>query len=271
MSNQINSNIARPFIKWAGGKHKILFKLKNYLPTSFNTYYEPFVGGGALFLHLQPKQAYISDLNRELIITYRVIQQNVWLLIEQLKIHQTNHNQAYFYQIRSNQFPLDWIQIASRFIYLNKTCYNGLYRVNKKGELNCPIGKYKNPTILDEKNLLLCDQYLQHVNIKNKSFETIRPKKLDFVYFDPPYDAVYNGYNSIRFDQTEQQKLKAFCDHLTEKGVFIMLSNTDNRFIRTLYNHYNRIPIEAPTSINCKKEARHSRTEMLITNNEINK
>lgn len=244
---------AKPFVKWAGGKRNILKEIKEQFPAQFENYYEPFVGGGAVFFDLQHHKSFISDLNLELITTYLVIQNDVKNLINLLEGHQKKHSKSYFYNIREKQFLEDPIEIAARFIYLNKTCYNGLYRVNRKNEFNSPIGDYENPNICDEENLLLCHEYLQKVEIKHQSYDQIKPKKGDFVYLDPPYHNTFLGYNAIKFDGLQQTKLKQFCDQLRKNEVEFKLSNADNDFIRELYEDYNVVEITALRSMNRSK------------------
>lgn len=257
---------ATPFVKWVGGKRSILSIIKQYLPLNFNHYYEPFVGGGALFFDLCKKNSFISDLNFELITTYLVIKKETKDLITLLNKHKKNHNEEYFYKIRNNQFPNNPVEIAARFIYLNKTCYNGLYRVNKKNEFNSPFGKYNNPNILDEENIKLCHLYLQGVNIKYQSYNKIEPSKNDLVYLDPPYHNTFLGYNPNIFEESKQIELRQFCDYLTTKGVMFILSNSNTAFIKQQYTSYKLYEIQAPKFVNCKADNRKSNTELLILN-----
>lgn len=257
---------ATPFVKWVGGKRSILADIKAYLPLKFSNYYEPFVGGGALFFALGKKNAFISDLNIELITTYLVIKRDIEELISLLKQHREKHSEEYFYNVRNEQFLDNPIELAARFIYLNKTCYNGLYRVNKKSEFNSPFGKYKNPNIVDRENLKLCHQYLQDVDIKYQSYNRIKPNKDDLVYFDPPYHNTFLGYNSNTFDENNQIELREFCDELTKKGIRFILSNSDTEFIRNQYKSYKIFEITAPRFINCKAKNRKSGKELLILN-----
>ena len=259
---------ASPFVKWVGGKRSILKDIKKHFPTSFNNYYEPFVGGGAVFFDLGAKNSFISDLNLELITTYLIIKKDVENLIQLLEIHKSNHCEEYFYKIREKQFLENAVELSARFIYLNKTCYNGLYRVNKKGEFNSPFGKYKNPNIVDVDNLRLCSSYLQNVSIKYQDYSQINPKTDDFVYFDPPYHNTFIGYNSNVFDENKQIELRKFCDKLTNKGVKFLLSNSDTEFIREQYKSYTIYEITAPRFINCKAENRTNGKELLILNYE---
>ena len=259
---------ATPFVKWVGGKRSILQEIKKHFPSQFNNYYEPFVGGGAIFFDLGHKNSFISDLNLELITTYLVIKKEVTGLIELLKKHKENHCEEYFYKLRSNHTLKDSVEVAARFIYLNKTCYNGLYRVNKKNEFNSPFGKYKNPNIVDEVNLMLCHQYLKNANIKFQDFNEINPKKGDLVYFDPPYQNTFLGYNANAFDESKQIELRCFCDELEKKNIKFVLSNSDTSFIREQYKSYNIFEITAPRFVNCKANNRTGHKELLILNYE---
>lgn len=275
-------NKAKPFVKWAGGKRSIVGHLLKKVPKEFNNYYEPFVGGGALFFALNHKKSFISDTNSRLINTYNVIKINPEDLISFLKAHAGNDCSDYYYEIREcskfeNNFnyPVSFASIfaffASIFIYLNKTCFNGLYRVNKKNEFNVPYGRYKNPNIVDEENIKLCHQVLQNVNITCQDFTKIKPFANDFVYFDPPYDKIDNQsfitYNKNKFDREEQLKLRNFCLKLTKEKVKIMISNSDTEYIKEIYSNYFKIEeIEVPRVINCKSNCRGKVKELIITN-----
>lgn len=264
----------KPFVKWVGGKRSLLDELHKHLPESFNTYYEPFVGGGALFFSIydKVKKAVLSDTNFELIITYKVIQKEPQKLIEALRKHSEKHSKEYYYKIRSTN-PKTAINIASRFLYLNKTCFNGLYRVNKQGKFNSPIGDYKDPNIVQEENILACHEALQGVDIYNYTFEKIPlPSKGDFVYFDPPYhptnEQSFTSYTENGFTEQDQIRLRDYLVTLHRKGVFLMMSNSDTNFVREIYNkkYFNIHEVKAPRFVNCKSDGRDSVTELLITN-----
>ncbi|MGY0399965.1 MAG: DNA adenine methylase [Ostreibacterium sp.] len=263
---KIQEKKATPFVKWVGGKRSILPEIKKHFPDKFAGYYEPFIGGGAIFFDLAKKQSFISDLNLELITTYLVIKRDVNKLITLLKYHKEKHSEEYFYNLRSKQFLDDPTEVAARFIYLNKTCYNGLYRVNKKNEFNSPFGKYVNPNVVDEENLKLSHLYLRGVNIKYQDYKAIQPNKNDLVYFDPPYHNTFLGYNSTTFDERKQIELRQFCDQLTKRGVRFILSNSDTDLIREQYQAYNIFEITAPRFINCKADKRKGGKELLILN-----
>ncbi|MEI8390752.1 MAG: DNA adenine methylase [bacterium] len=265
-----------PIVKWAGGKRQLLTDLKNNLPKKFNRYFEPFIGGGALFFNLHPENSYISDINPELINLYQVIKNNAYELIEDLKQHK--NTEEYFYEIRNidrNSRYKKWsdIQKASRFIYMNRTCFNGLYRVNSKGEFNVPFGKYSNPRILDEVNLLNCSQLFQNTEIRHSDFSEIlkHVQKGDFVYFDPPYAPLnetssFTSYTKEGFGGDMQVKLKELCDELDNLGVYFMLSNSDTKGINELYKNYEIKKVFASRAINSVASKRGKITEVLVRN-----
>lgn len=270
-----NNLKAKPFVKWAGGKRQIVNILLSNVPKSFNRYFEPFVGGGALLFELKPKKAVISDINEELINAYRVIKGNVDELIESLKKHKNSAD--YYYSIRAiNPKTLNPVERASRFIYLNKTCFNGLYRENSKGEFNVPFGKYKNPKICDEENLRAVSQFLNSIDIEifnsdyKETCELTQPG--DFIYFDPPYYPVsktssFTKYNSKDFSEEDQIELSQIFKELDKKGCYVMLSNSDTEFIRKLYEGYRIQVINTNRFINCKANKRKNASfELLITN-----
>jgi len=265
-----------PIVKWAGGKRQLIADLKNNLPKKFNRYFEPFIGGGALFFNIQPENAYISDINPELINLYQVIKNNTYELIEDLKQHK--NTEEYFYEIRNidrNSKYKKWsdVQKASRFIYMNRTCFNGLYRVNSKGEFNVPFGKYSNPRILDEINLLNCSQLFQNTEIKCSDFSEIlnHVQKGDFVYLDPPYAPLnetssFTSYTKEGFGEDMQVKLKELCDELDKMGVHFMLSNSDTKGINKLYKNYEIKKVFASRAINSVASKRGKITEVLVRN-----
>ena len=281
------NKLVMPVLKWVGGKRQLLPQIKKYIPKTINTYYEPFIGGGAVFFEIQPKKAVVNDMNDELINVYNVIKNNFEDLVKSLSDKEKYSNTSEcFYNIRAidrdytEYNRLSNIQKAARILYLNKTCYNGLYRVNSAGEFNSPFGNYKNPSIVNESVLGAVSQYLNEANVKflNGDFEYAvkTAKKGDFVYFDPPYAPIsrtsnFTGYNEIGFGEREQIRLKELCDKLTKKGVEILVSNSDCEFIRDLYKEYEIIEIKAKRSINCNANGRGEISEVLITNNESKK
>ncbi len=270
-----NRQLPRPFLKWAGGKSSILHHLMAYVPQKFNTYYEPFLGGGALFFGLyrsgRIEQAILADINKELIETYQTVQQDVEAVIQLLD--QFPHDKTFYYQLREKDpATLSPPERAARMIYLNKTGYNGLYRVNKQGKFNVPFGRYKTPNYKDFDNLRAVAIALKAVKLAICPFEqtVASARKEDFVYFDPPYDPVsetayFTQYNANGFGKTDQERLaKTFWD-LAERGVYVMLSNSDTSFIRSLYKDAYIQEIVAPRFINSKANRRTGHQELLIT------
>ena len=270
---------AKPFVKWVGGKRSLLPELLSRIPKDFTNYYEPFVGGGALFFALQNEgrlnlagggQAFLSDINFDLINTYQVIQRDPEPLIHQLKQHARNHSKDFYYQIRSQHQLDDRVEIAARFIYLNKTCYNGLWRVNSKGEFNVPMGSYANPAICQEDNLRACHRALQAVDIRTRDFRKLEAAAGDFVYFDPPYQPLnktsFTRYAKDDFGAKEQSALRDLCLALHEQGAMVMLSNSDTS--STLYGGsiFNVETVKAPRFVNSRSDQRGAVKELLITN-----
>ena len=271
----------KPFVKWAGGKRQILDKIKEYLPEEFNTYYEPFVGGGALLFDLIPEHAVINDSNKELMNVYEVLS-NYELFIKmckELNIHERKNSEEYYYKIRDldrdikKYEKMTNYQKAARTIYLNKACFNGLYRVNSKGFFNVPFNKKERVSTYDAENLLLIHTYLTNNDIKLMSTDFSECVKLcqenDFVYFDPPYDTLNNSFTSYTeegFDKKQQERLANVFKELDEKGVKVMLSNHNTDFIKELYEGYNFHVIKAKRNINSKGNKRGSVEEVIITN-----
>jgi DNA adenine methylase len=255
----------KPFIKWAGGKKKLSNKILEQFPETYNTYYEPFIGGGAIGLSLeQEKKKYFSDINKKLIETYTSIQNNCEELILELKKEEYNNNKESFLKVRTkfNQ-QNDSLISSAMFIYLNKCCFNGLYRENLSGGFNVPFGNMKNPTICDEKLLKGISNYLQNVDIKCQSYSDITPEENDLVYFDPPYHETFSSYSKDGFSEIDQVSLKEFVDKLTEKKVKVILSNSNTGFIQKLYENYNKIVLDTKYSIGKNKTKIE---EILITN-----
>jgi DNA adenine methylase len=264
----------RPFLKWAGGKRRLIPQYECYIPQNFGTYYEPFLGGGAMFFYLSAKPAVLTDINEELINTYCSVRDDVDGLIQLLSNHQENHQrspQQYYYQIRSSQ-PRYNLARAARFIYLNKTCFNGLYRVNSQGKFNVPIGRYKNPKICDRELLRSVSDILQQTIIEVKPFTAVLdPAKADdFVYFDPPYHPIsttsnFTAYSRHSFNQDSQIQLRDTFQQLAEKKVKVMLSNSDCALIRDIYREFKIHKISAARSINSHGKKRGKISELLIT------
>lgn len=272
----------KPFVKWVGGKRQLLKQFRElglYPPEAFNpmtsTYYEPFVGGGAVFFDLLPKNAKLSDLNSELVITYNVIKNSVDELIESLQKH--IYNKEYYLKVRAEKVEdLSEIEVASRFIFLNHTGFNGLYRVNKSGQFNVPFGRYSNPIICDEDNLRRVSDALRDTIITHQDYKNVlkTARGGDFIYFDPPYYPIsttssFTSYTAEGFLEKEQAELRDTFVKLHEKGCFVMLSNSDTPFINKLYSGLNGITINKITAgraINSKGTGRGKITEVLITN-----
>lgn len=272
----------KPFVKWVGGKRQLLkqFRLLNlYPPANFdpklNKYFEPFVGGGAVFFDLLPEKAELSDLNEELVITYNVIKNDIDGLIKSLKKHK--YEKEYYLKVRAkNPKELLNVEVASRFIYLNRTGFNGMYRVNSKGGFNVPFGRYNNPIICDEKNLRRVSKSLQKVSINHQDYKEVlkNAKKGDFIYFDPPYypiskTASFTSYTAESFLEKEQTELRNTFAELHKRGCFVMLSNSDTPFINKIYSEIPSAKItkvEAGRAINSKGSKRGKITEVLVTN-----
>ena len=258
---------AYPFLKWAGGKRAVIHEIARVLPDTFNTYYEPFLGGGAVFFGLDGciREAYLSDLNAELMLTYRMLQKSPAALIEQLKEHRKKHSAKYYSRVREKgHVEQDPIKVAARFIYLNKTCYNGLYRVNRAGKFNVPMGSYKNPKIYDEDNLYAVSEVLQKATLRFHSFTKIQPGAGDLVYCDPPYDETFTAYTNGRFVSSDQIALKNACDGWRAKGAHVIVSSSDTELIRKTWQGYRITEITAPRNISCKGDGRNRVTELLI-------
>ncbi|MBN2156614.1 MAG: DNA adenine methylase [Candidatus Lokiarchaeota archaeon] len=269
--------VPRPFIKWVGGKRQLIPQLTQHFPKNFNKYIEPFVGGGAVFFYLLPQKAVLIDNNPELINAYQVIKHKVEELIESLKYHV--NMKEYFYKIRSIdrdpvQFrDLDKVERASRTIYLNKTCYNGLYRVNKKNQFNTPFGRYKNPKICDELNLRAVSIALRNVKIQLEDFASCieSAKSGDFIYMDCPYHptsdtANFTSYTMEDFGTGEQKRLKQVFKQLDSKGCSVLLSNSYTPFILELYNEFSIHILHATRAVNCDPSKRGKIQEVLISN-----
>lgn len=298
---------AKPFLKWVGGKRQLLDQFEELYPTELKlkkikNYYEPFVGGGAVFFDVAQKyeieNAYLYDINEELILTYKVIQKDVTKLIEFLHKYDTFYKKLtekkqkeYYYEIRENfnlqRFNIDynkysenWIPRAAQTIFLNRTCFNGLFRFNSKGGFNSPMGKYKNPKILDEQNLLNVSKLFEIATIRKADFKEVRNdiKDSSFVYFDPPYrpiseTASFTAYSKFNFQDDEQLQLAGLFYDLNEQGHHLMLSNSDPKntnpeddFFETIYANYNIQRVDAKRSINSDPNKRNSIKEIVVTN-----
>ena len=273
----------KPFVKWAGGKRQIMDKLTKYVPDEFNTYYEPFIGGGALLFELSPKKAVINDSNKELMNVYEVLcdEQKFKKMCSVLNTYEIKHSEEFYYEIRNKDRSknaynrLSDYTRAARTIYLNKACFNGLYRVNSKNEFNVPFGKKAKVNTYEGGNLITVSNYLTMNDIKILSidFEEVvkDAKKGDFVYFDPPYDSdtgTFNSYTEDGFGKESQRRLARVFKELDEKGVYVMLSNHNTMLINELYNGFNIHVIEAKRNINSNGSKRGKVEEVIITNYE---
>lgn len=266
----------KPVVKWAGGKSKIINQLARYIPNIFNNYHEPFVGGGALFFYLFPElrkrnaKAYIADSVEELINLYEVIRDNVEELINISKKHV--YDKDYYYKIRAlKPSEMTDLERASRTLYLNKTCFNGLYRVNSKGQFNVSFGDYTDPIIVNEVSLRCASEAFKYANIYNGDFELVlnNVRAGDFVYLDPPYVPLsatsdFTKYTSGSFTINDHMRLKRAFDLLKEKGCYVMLSNSDTDFVKELYSGCNIKRVSALRAINSKTTKRGAITELVI-------
>jgi DNA adenine methylase len=275
-----------PIVKWAGGKTQLLSKLDKFIPSEFNQYFEPFLGGGAMFFHLISRKnirftAYLSDINVELINTYKVIQNDLERIIEVLKKNENQYKKnpsQYYYKLRDYINPLNNVERAAKLITLNKTCYNGLYRVNKNGMFNVPMGKYKNPVICDSSNLKKVSSalHLSKAIIQVSDYKQIllnNANEGDFIYLDPPYNptsatANFTTYTDYGFGNKDQEELANIFGKLNDRKCMVILSNSDTPFIRELYQNFSRYTKELDTlrSINCKGSKRVGHKELLIRN-----
>ncbi|MFQ5691973.1 MAG: DNA adenine methylase [Nitrospinota bacterium] len=267
-----------PFLKWAGGKTRLLAQFEPFFPERIGRYAEPFVGSAAVFFHLaqrrQPSNVVLSDSNEELINVYRVVRDDVERLIPILERHRRSHGKAHYYRVRAvNPENLAPTARAARLIYLNKTCYNGLYRVNARGEFNVPMGSYKNPKIFDAENLRRVSRALQGVDIRVRHFEAYvdLAKRGDFFYFDPPYHPIsatssFTSYTTGNFMEADQERLAEVYRALDRKGCRLMLSNSDCAFIRGLYRGFRLETVRARRAINSNGGGRGEITELLVLN-----
>lgn len=272
-----NNKLVAPFLKWVGGKRQLMPTIVEHLPENIKDYkyIEPFIGGGAVLFNLQPKNAIINDFNEELINVYQVIKNNLDELIIDLKKHKNEAD--YFYSIRSldrnGEFKkLTAVKRASRIIFLNKTCFNGLYRVNNAGEFNSPFGRYKNPNIVNEPTLKAVNKFLNsnNIDIKSGDYSEIlkQADKKCFVYLDPPYHPIsessnFTGYVQGGWNMYDQIDLKTACDELHKKGVKFLLSNSSADFIKDLYKDYKITIVKANRAINSKGADRGEVDEVL--------
>ncbi|MCP4523129.1 MAG: DNA adenine methylase [Candidatus Gracilibacteria bacterium] len=278
-SENIDIVKAKPFIKWVGGKRQLIKQFERLFPTDFNNYFEPFVGGGAVFFNLQRKKSYLSDVNEELVNLYNTIKNKPEEIIEFLE--SLEYSKEVFLEIRAwdrTETGLKCysdIQRAARFLYLNRTCFNGLYRVNSKGQFNVPFANSKNPDYVQKENIMNASKLLKKTKaeIKLQSFEKVltKAKKGDFVYFDPPYDVLtesanFTSYNESGFGRDMQEKLRDTCVELNKKGVKFMLSNHNTPFIREIFDGFRFEIVKARRNINSKGNGRGEIEEIVVMN-----
>jgi DNA adenine methylase len=273
----------KPFLKWAGGKTQLLSQLKPYFPARFDGYHEPFLGSAAVFFYLynlkqrgdlkaSMKRVSLTDSNADLVTCYRAVRDGVKGVIGWLEEHKANHNKRYYYKIRAqNTLNMGDVERAARLIYLNKTCYNGLYRVNSKGQFNVPMGRYKNPGIYDPDELSAASHALQDVTIEVADFRDVlnRAKKGDFIYFDPPYfpvskTASFTAYTEKVFGKYQHESLELVFRALHERGCNVLLNNSWTDFTQALYAGYNPVQLSASRHINSKGDRRGKVSEMLV-------
>lgn len=269
-----------PFLKWAGGKKRLISQFEPFFPESFDTYIEPFLGGGAIFFHVyerfRPQRIVLSDFNRDLITCYQVVRDAVEPLIERLQAHKERLSKEYYYVVRSQDAEeLTPLEQTARLILLNKTCFNGLYRVNRKGRFNVPFGRYKNPRIYDPENLRLVSQILQNVILHSRDFasciEYVNGKT--FVYMDPPYyplsaTANFTSYTQGAFSAEDQQRLAKIYQELKVRGAQVMESNSDCEAVRDLYGCHRLETVYANRAINSRADRRGRISELLILSYE---
>ena len=275
---------AQPFIKWVGGKRGLLSQIIPLLPKVFNNYFEPFVGGGALFFELYAqgklngKNVYLFDINAELINAYIMVKKNPSELIKKLHAFKKKHSKEYYYEVRAwdrdeNFLEISALERAARFIYLNKTCFNGLYRVNKSNQNNVPMGSYKNPNIVDETAIYNASAALKNATILNASYKDVLQYATqgDLIYFDPPYypltpTASFTSYSEFEFLDKEQEELFDVFYALDKKGCKVVHSNSDTDFINELYKEFDIQNIQANRFINSKSSGRGKISEVLVRN-----
>ena len=280
--SQIALSEPKPFVKWAGGKRQLMSELEKNFPTKFGTYLEPFLGGGAVMFDLLTKEhnlkCNVSDLNSDLVLSYVTIRDRLEKLIESLENHSKNYHKdstGYYYEVR-NQEPKNQIEKVSRLLFLNKTCFNGLYRVNSKGKFNVPLGRYTNPNIVNKENLQAVSKTLQSgkIKISCRDFSSIikDAKKGDFVYFDPPYQPVsdtanFTSYTHRDFTEDDLERLADLANQLNSKGCHVMLSNSNSKTVKKLFSSKWKIKeIKANRAINSNSQKRTGHKEIIIKN-----
>ncbi len=265
-----------PFIKWVGGKSRLAAELLARAPCQFKRYHEPFVGGAALFFRLRPTSALLTDLNADLVDCYRAVKTEVDAVIAALAPHRARHDEAYFYQTRARwnaaRHELPLAERAALFVYLNKTCYNGLFRVNRSGEFNVPAGRYTNPAILDEAGLRAASRALKRVTLAAAPYHAVldRARAGDFVYFDPPYvpltaTANFTSYTAGSFGADEQARLADVFRRLVKRGCHLLLSNSDTPLVRELYAGFRIDRVLCARGVNRDPSKRGAVAEVIVS------
>jgi DNA adenine methylase len=267
---------AGPIVKWVGGKTRLLGELAARAPTSFRRYFEPFAGGAALFFHLAPRAALLADTNAELIACYRAVRDEVEAVVAALVRHRAHHSEGYYYAVRdgwNGAAPATPAERAATFLYLNKTCYNGLWRVNSRGQFNVPAGRYVKPAILDAERLRAASAALAAAQVEVAPFEAVldEARRGDLVYFDPPYHplsatADFTSYTAEGFGGDDQERLASVFARLDERGCAVMLSNSDTPFTRRLYARWRVERVLAPRAINSRGDRRGGVAELIVRN-----
>lgn len=271
---RIPPSAAKPFLKWAGGKSRLVPTLRRLAPQEFNRYIEPFLGGGAFFFALQPNTALLNDLNEELIESYQCIKADPFAVYKQLQTMDVG--ETFFYEWRSKKpSELSLLERTARFIYLNKTCFNGLYRVNRKGEFNSPFGGYTSVALADLQNLQACSQLLRKVELSCSDYKDVLAGAGagDFIYLDPPYVPVgkfsdFKRYTAQPFANKEQRELAELFRELDKRGCFLLLSNSKHADVESLYEGFRQKTVSMPRFVNCKGDKRGVVDELIVTNYE---
>ena len=281
--HQITITEPKPFVKWVGGKRQLMQVLENNFPKQFGTYHEPFLGGGAVMFNLLSKEpklpCNVSDFNSDLILAYVTIRDKLGKLIESLENHSKNYHKdssEYYYEVRKQE-PKQQIEKVSRLIFLNRTCFNGLYRVNKKGQFNVPLGRYTNPNIINKENLTAVSKILnsEKIKISCRGFETVLGdiKKGDLVYFDPPYQPIsstanFTSYTHRDFTEKDLERLVDLANQLNSKGCHVLLSNSNSKIVKDFFSekHWSISEINANRAINSDSKKRTGHKEIIIKN-----
>ena len=257
---------AAPFVKWAGGKRLLAYRIAAAMPAHPQRYIEPFAGGAAVFflsMRKRARECILRDANKELVTTYEVVRDQPDDLMAALEVHQAGHGREHYEETRSSK-PADPVGIAARLIYLNRTTYNGLYRVNSKGEFNVGFGRYENPQICQRERLQSASRALQQVRLEHGSFEDTVVRKHDVAYCDPPYDSGFTAYTAEGFSREDQESLRAMCTEWAERGATVVTSNADTEFIRELYAGCRIERVSVPRSINSDTRKRAKKSELII-------